>query len=87
MILTKTHPNGGTFDSLLPVNVRLTFTGTSPSDPIASEVPSVPKEFASVDVNWIIPEPSTFLLAALGLLGLGCYRWRRLQSVALLISR
>lgn len=82
MVLRKTHPNGGTFDSLLPVNVRLRFIGTSPTDPTASEVPSVPKEFESAGVPWIIPEPSTFLLAAFGLLGLGCYGWRLRQNVA-----
>jgi hypothetical protein len=65
MTVTKTHPNGGTFDSFLPVHSMISFTNTDPSGPQAQQPLQRTDEFQSVDVCWQVPEPSSLILAGL----------------------
>ena len=66
MTLTRTHQDGGTFDSVLPVQARLTFVNTQPTGPAAVSPVPFGGVFSAFDVPWIVvPEPSTGVLLGL----------------------
>jgi len=54
MMINRTSPNGGTFDSVLPVQPKLTFTRPIP---FAQQIldPAPPDAFQSLGSPWVIP--------------------------------
>jgi hypothetical protein len=74
MTLTRTSPNGGTFDSSLPVCVQLTFL--NPTQTVV--LGGVHDTLVSTDSTFtVVPEPTTATLVALGAAGLALLRSRK----------
>ena len=85
LTLHRLTETSGTMDTQLPVDYKVTFQSVDFPNPIV--VPGLTDLLESVgeiDGNRfeVVPEPSTYLLFAVGLLGIGIIRFRRWKKTA-----
>lgn len=76
LLIQRTGPRSGTFQSILPVNAQITFLVPG-GGPIGPPIPIPPKTLVPPGpVPWTIAEPSMLGLVAGGFLALAAYRRR-----------